>query len=95
MHRIPISTFHQLAEEAGAPDSNGVTLGVIGMTVRCGSTLLSQIMHRAEGTRLVHVLFKITHIFEFCRFSTGPCLSPVPWTVFGFCTVLGKLVWMN
>ncbi len=45
---LPISSFHRLAEECGDPK---VTVGIIAMTLRCGSTLLSQVMNRVPNTR--------------------------------------------
>ncbi len=46
--RLPLSSFHRLAEEVGNPT---VKLGVCAITARCGSTLLSQVMNLAPGTR--------------------------------------------
>ncbi len=45
---VPMSTFYRLAEEVGDPKKH---LGVVAMTLRCGSTLLSQVMQRVANTR--------------------------------------------
>ncbi len=45
---LPIPSFHRLAEECGDPK---VTVGFVAMTLRCGSTLISQVMNRVPNTR--------------------------------------------
>jgi len=40
---VPLSTFHRLAEQIGDPQGQLVFLY---FTVRCGSTLLTQVVHR-------------------------------------------------
>ncbi len=47
---VPTSTFHRLAEECGDPTR---PLGIAAMTLRCGSTLLSQVMNRVPNTRSI------------------------------------------
>ncbi len=45
---VPMSSFHRLAEELGDPK---VPVCLFGMTARCGSTLMAQIMNRVPKTR--------------------------------------------
>ena len=40
---LPLQHFHRLAEEAGNPFKNGLSIVMIHMTARCGSTLLGKI----------------------------------------------------
>ena len=44
---MPIDSFNKLAEEAGDPKCLSVT--IIGMTGRCGSTLIGQMMSRVPN----------------------------------------------
>ncbi len=64
--RVPISTFHRMAEELGDPK---VKLGITGMTARCGSTLLSQVMNKAPNTRSLSEPFAISSLW--LQYSTG------------------------
>ncbi len=47
---VPLSSFHRLAEEAGDPRHQ---VAVFGMTARCGSTLMAQVMNRVPNTRSI------------------------------------------
>ncbi len=53
---VPMRSFHRLAEECGDPKHDVV---VVTMTMRCGSTLLSQAMNRVPRTRSVSEPFAL------------------------------------
>ncbi len=45
---LPVESFHRLADELGDPK---VSVALLNMTARCGSTLLAQVFHRVPNTR--------------------------------------------
>ncbi len=47
---VPIKSFHRLADELGDPK---VPVAMMGMTARCGSTLLIQMFNRVPGIRVL------------------------------------------
>ena len=57
---VPTQSFHQLADKVGDPK---VKVGLVLMTARCGSTLLTQMMHRVPKERCSADLF-CSHIFS-------------------------------
>ncbi len=57
---IPMSSFHRLAEELGDPN---VSVSIFGMTARCGSTLISQILNRVPNTRSMSEPWVFTHAY--------------------------------
>ncbi len=56
---LPLSSFHRIAEEVGRPK---VPLGITAMTLRSGSTLISQIMSRVPNTRSMSEPFALDTI---------------------------------
>ncbi len=62
---LPVKSFHRLAEEIGDPN---VPVGMIHMTARCGSTLLTQMSHRVPGTRAIPESWAIHNLYDLlCR----------------------------
>ena len=58
--RVPLSTFHRMAENVGDPK---IKLGIDAMTVRCGSTLLCQVMNKVPNTRTLSEPFAIGNLW--------------------------------
>ncbi len=63
---VPMSSFHRLAEELGDPK---VPVCFFGMTARCGSTLMSQILNRVPKTRSLSEPW--AYVFAYAMFSRG------------------------
>ncbi len=63
---LPTWSFHRLAEDAGNPK---VSVAMVQMTARCGSTLLSQIMSRVPKVRSMSEPFATISIHH--AFKTG------------------------
>ncbi len=62
---LPVKSFHRLAEEVGDPK---VPVGMVHMTARCGSTLLTQMIYRVPGTRAITECWSIHNLYDLlCR----------------------------
>jgi len=52
---VPLSTFHRLAEQIGDPQGQ---LIFVHYSIRCGSTLLTQVVHKITVTLQIHSIFR-------------------------------------
>ncbi len=58
---VPIASFHRLAEQLGDPK---VPVCLFGMTARCGSTLMAQILNRVPNTRSMSEPFVLAYAYS-------------------------------
>ncbi len=68
--RMPIASFHRLAEELGDPKA---MVAMTAMTLRCGSTLISQVMQRVPHTRSIsepHVVDSLWFLYHSKQISS-------------------------
>ena len=59
--KVPLDTFHDLADKLGDPS---VPTALIGMTARCGSTLLCQMLNLVPGVRVLSEPWSLTLLHE-------------------------------
>ncbi len=60
---LPLPEFHRLADQLGDPDGR-VPVSALGMTARCGSTLLSQMLNRVPGTRSISEPMATVNVYQ-------------------------------
>ncbi len=58
---MPLTSLYKLADKVGDPTKDGRKVAILGMTARCGSTFVAQMMARVPNCRVMSEPFTFVH----------------------------------